>query len=283
MPVTTQIIGTGLTKRPRFIVSGSLGEEIGTGITIHVHSPMSEEEVAASKAMMENMAKTSTFEGLVAPWEAWCQSILTQAKLPPWDKDVRIDANGNWADDLPEDWYQRPHEILKSGEGVGRASDIVEQRGGIDSPEWFAAEILGALDLARHAIACESTATTAHLVWNLVILIAIAHFKFRWELAAMTGEALQKGRPTGTKNSAQSRSEAQQERRNIVRKVYDELCQEAPALTHEDVIRHLRKEQKSDKILNVLLNKVGDASLRKDLQKPEEWSTLKSHKKKSDH
>jgi hypothetical protein len=49
MPVTTQIIGTRLTKRPRFTVSGSLGEEIGTGITIHVHGPMSEEEVAASK------------------------------------------------------------------------------------------------------------------------------------------------------------------------------------------------------------------------------------------
>ena len=66
-----------------------------------------------------------------------------------------------------------------------------------------------------------------------------------------------------------------------MRKVADELRKENSALTKEEVISHLRKKQKSDKILNEILDKVSDASLRKDLQKPEEWSTLKSHGKKN--
>src|SRR4030095_10147585 len=92
-------------------------------------------------------------------------------------KYVRIYANGDWADDLPEDWHQRPHEILKPGEGIGRAIDIVEQRDRIDSPEWFAAKILDSIDLVRTVIACGETATVAHLTVNLTMDVAIASLK----------------------------------------------------------------------------------------------------------
>jgi len=111
MPVTIQMIGTGITRQPVLTISGSLGEEPGPGITIYVDGPMSEEEVAATKAYMENSAQISTFEGIAVLWEVYCQDVLGKANLPPWNRDVRIYANGDWADDLPEDWLQRVHEI----------------------------------------------------------------------------------------------------------------------------------------------------------------------------
>src|SRR5262249_7881935 len=158
--------------------------------------------------------------------------------------------------------------------------NIVEQRDRIDSPEWFAAEILDDIDLLRKVIARGEAATIAHFALKLGGLMKTAEFKFRWEAAAITGKPLLEGRPRGNKNSALSRGETKQERQNLVRKVADELRKEDSALTKEEVISHLRKKQKSDKILNEILDKVSDASLRKDLQKPERWSTLKSHVKK---
>ena len=40
MPVTIQMIGTGITRQPVLTISGSLGEEPGPGITIYVDGPM---------------------------------------------------------------------------------------------------------------------------------------------------------------------------------------------------------------------------------------------------
>ena len=56
--------------------------------------PCSEEDVAALTAYMENITQTSTFEGIVAAWEVFCQDVLAKAELPPWDKYVRIYENG---------------------------------------------------------------------------------------------------------------------------------------------------------------------------------------------
>jgi len=255
MPVTHKMIGTGLTKRP----------------STHISGPFGEEENAALHRMFKDASQTSTFEGLVAPWEDFCQRVLTQAKLPPWDKFVRIYANGDWADDLPEDWDQRWHELRGPGEGVGDAEYIAELRYGIDSPQWFAARILNSLDLVRRAIARDATATAAHLVWNLVLLIATTSFKFSWEPAAMTGEALQKGRPTGNKNSAQTRGIKKQERQDGLRKKAEAIWKDHPDWNKEKAIREIRKKQSS-----VPLN-----TMRRDLSKPEEWSTFKSRKKKT--
>ena len=191
MTVTQQRIGTKLTERLRTLVS----------------APWNEETLGVLHSMFKTSSETSSFEGIAAFWEAFYQDVLAQAKLPPWNKYVRIYANGDWADDLPEDWHQRPHEILKPGEGAGRAFDIMEQRNGIDSQEWFAAKILNGIDLVRTAIARGETATVAHLTVNLTMDVAIATLKSAWEADAWLGKGHRRVSSKGGAGRAQSRRE----------------------------------------------------------------------------
>jgi hypothetical protein len=191
MPVTHEIIGSRLTKRLRTRIS----------------APWNEEAVSALHSMFKVASQTSTFEGIAASWEAFYQDVLAQAELPPWNKYVRIYANGDWADDLPEDWRQRPREILKPGEGIGRAIDIAEQRDRIDSPEWFAAKILDSIDLMRTVIACGETATVAHLTVNLTMDVAIASLKSAWEADAWLGKGHRRVSSKGGAGRAKSKRE----------------------------------------------------------------------------
>ena len=203
MTVTQQRIGTKLTERLRTLVS----------------APWNEETLGVLHSMFKTSSETSSFEGIAAFWEAFYQDVLAQAKLPPWNKYVRLYANGDWADDLPEDWHQRPHEILKPGEGVGRAFNIMEQRNRIDSQEWYAAKILDSIDLVRKQIARGKTATVAHLVVNLTMDVAIATLKSAWEADAWLGKEHRRGSSKGGKGKGQSAGEAHvrwQQRANTI-------------------------------------------------------------------
>ena len=103
---------------------------------------------------------------------------------------VRIDANGRWTDDLPEDWFSRAHEILRPGEGIGDAITVAQLRYGLDSPEWFAATILQATNRVREVIARGETASAAHLALQLGIEMVIAWFKMTWESDTLTGKKI---------------------------------------------------------------------------------------------
>jgi hypothetical protein len=191
MTVTHQRIGAKLTER----------------LITRVSAPWDEETLGVLHSMFKASSETSTFEGIAAFWEAFYQDVLAQAKLPPWNKYVRIYANGAWADDLPEDWHQRPHEVLKPGEGIGRAINIVEQRDGTDSPAWFAAKILDGIDLVRMVIARGEAATVAHLTVNLTIDVAIATLKSAWEADAWLGKNHRQASSKGGKGKGQSTGE----------------------------------------------------------------------------
>jgi hypothetical protein len=258
MPITSQLIGTGITKR----------------ISTSIRAPFGEEEIAELKCMGKAIGQKSTFEGIAASWEVLCQDLLAKAKLPPWDKFVRIRADGGWADDLPEDWHQRWHEIGGPGERAGRAFSIAELRYGIDSQEWFAAKILQSIDLLRKVIARGETATATHLALELGIDMATATLKFTWEPDALLGKDTREKRRDAQQKSAQVRGEKKQDRLNKVRKAADEIWKSHPDWPVSKVIRSIRKqEQYKDMAAN---------TLKGDLSKPDEWSAFKSRKQKSD-
>ena len=87
MPVTHTMIDTGMTERPSMSISAPFGAE----------------EMDALYRVSEAHNQTCTFEGRVAPYELLCQNIFANKNLPPWDKWVRIHADGrSWTDDIPE-------------------------------------------------------------------------------------------------------------------------------------------------------------------------------------
>jgi hypothetical protein len=173
MPIRFDIIGAGLTKRVQPTLILSSVEERDGRIILNVGEPCSEEDVAALIAYMGNITPTD----LIRDWEVFCQDVLRKAELPPWDKYVRIYADGGWRDDLPTDWGERAHEILGPGEGIGRAKAVAELRYGVDSQEWFAAGILQDIDLVRKVIARGEAATVARLTQSLVMEMARAEMK----------------------------------------------------------------------------------------------------------
>ena len=262
MPVRFDVIGTGLTKRvqPTLILS-SIQESDGR-ILLNVGEPCSEEDVAALTAYMENITQTSTFEGIVASSEVFCQDVLAKAKLPPWDKYVRIYANGDWADDLPEDWVDRAHEILRPGEGIGRAKNAAELKHGIDSQESFAAEILQEIDLVRKVIARDATASVAHLAMKLSALMETARLKFTWESVIVLGEKNQGARKKATENSAKNRTGKAQ-------KTYAEWQEDANDRWKKNLHLSGRRMAKlvGDKF------RISQNTIRKHLRKPERLST----------
>ena len=188
MPVTQKMIGTGLTTR----------------LCTSISAPFGEEEIGAIRRWVEAYNQISTFERIAASLKVFYQDVLTHAKLPPWDKYVRIYANGDWADDLPEDWRQRLHEILKPDEWAGRAIDIVELRDRIDSQEWFAAKSLDSIDLVQQVIASEAPASIAYLALHLGILIETAKWKFSWETDALLGKDHRQASSKGGKGKGQN-------------------------------------------------------------------------------
>jgi hypothetical protein len=257
MPITHQSIGTGITKR----------------ISTSVSAPFGKEEIIAFKDILTALGQNSTFEGIVASWEVFCQDLLANAKLPPWDKVVRIHADGAWADDLPEDWHQRWHEIRGPGEGAGRAFYIAELRYGIDSQEWFAAKILQGIDLVRKVIARGETATAAYLALELGMDMATATLKFAWEPDALLGKDTREKRRDAQQKSARVRGGKKQDRLSKVRKAADEIWERNPEWSTAQVIRSIKKQEQ--------FNDIEINTLRGDLSKPEEWSTFKSRKQKT--
>jgi hypothetical protein len=221
MPITREHIGTGLTTRVR----------------TNVGSPWGAEEYAALTCIFEAIGQTSTFEAIAASWEAFCQNLLSKAELPPWDKDVRMYSDGNWTDDLPEDWPQRVREILRPGESTGRTQHIVELRYGLDSQEWFASEIRQRIDLVRTAIASHDTAFTALMALRLGMLIATATLKFAWEPAALTGQKIQRAVRQGGRQRAQNHREAIQARYTKWQEAATDIWINKPGLSRVAVAR----------------------------------------------
>ena len=257
MPITSQLIGNGITER----------------ISTSVSAPFGEEEIAVLNCIFKDIGQKSTFEDIAASWEVFCQDVLAQAKLPPWDKFVRIYADGGWADDLPEDWHQRWHEIRRPGEGAGRAIKIAELRYGLDSQEWFAAQILQSIEIVRKAIARGDTATTALMAMELGRDMTTATLKFTWEPDALLGKDTREKRRDAQQKSAQVRGGQKQDRLNKVRKAADEIWERHPDWSTAQVIRRIKKQEQ--------FNDIEVNTLRGDLSKPEEWSTVKPHKKKT--
>src|SRR5262245_41062528 len=146
MPVTHPLIGTGITMRD----------------STNISAPFGEEEDAALRDMLEAIGQESTFEGIAASWEVLCQNVFDKTQLPPRNKLVRVYSDGNWADDIPEDWVQRSHKP-RHGEVFGFRQTVIECRYGVDSPEWFADRILQLIAVVRKEIARGATATAAHM------------------------------------------------------------------------------------------------------------------------
>jgi hypothetical protein len=133
MPVTRQIIGTGITQR------------ISTTISFETYG---EEEYAELSRWSEHF-KRNTLENYLASWERFCQSLLAKLQLPSWDKRVHVDPEGNWTEIISDDQIRG----LQSGFLTSGPYFLVESRYGIDSEPWFACEILTAIDHVRRVIA----------------------------------------------------------------------------------------------------------------------------------
>ena len=95
MTVTQQRIGTGITER----------------LSVSIHGPWDEATRDWAPRMAEAYNETYIFECRAAPWERWAQEVFAKEKLPPWDKYVRICADGSWADNLPEELLQRLQDM----------------------------------------------------------------------------------------------------------------------------------------------------------------------------
>jgi hypothetical protein len=276
MPVTHRKIGTGMTERISTSISGP---------------PWGDEEMRAIQRMVEAQISISTFEGRAARVERWCQQVLVAENLPPWDTVVRVHADGRrWTDDLPAhvrqwvltggvpipDDVRRYLQALDSGgehinTGKGLAYTLYPEH----SEVWFVCEILTTIDFARQVRADHAEESMLCKVLDLGGLIATAALKFRWEPDALLGKRFRERRPEGNQNSAVTRGAVKDDRQRKVREAADAFWKQDLTLTNKDVISMLRRDKKFDE----LLREVGDDSLRKDLRKPEEWSTVKSHKK----
>ena len=95
----------------------------------------------------------NSFAHKAAAWKVVCQSVFAKAKLPSWDKCVRLFADERkWADDLLEDWPQFFPGFLRPGEsvitGLALAKRLYDD---IDHEVWWAAEILQSIESEEQA------------------------------------------------------------------------------------------------------------------------------------
>src|SRR5262245_52815117 len=218
MAIQFETVGTGLTKRVNAILEiesialAPAQDGSPERFILTLKEPADAGERRALERHMEEVSATSTVEGLVTPWESWAREILARAGFPPLDRVVRIDTDGRWADDLPEDGLSRAHEICRPGESIGDAITVAQLRDGIDSPEWFAATILQAINLVREVIARGETAWAAHLALKLSMEIATALFKLTWEPDTLTGKKIHAAVSHGGRQRARAQREAVQQR-----------------------------------------------------------------------
>jgi hypothetical protein len=223
MPIRQELIGTGLTTRIRTTVD----------------LPGGAPEAAAMQALLERLASASTFDGLTAPWETVAREILARAGLPLVDRKVRVDSNGGWTDDLPDDWFQRPLEILRPGERPGDAMDLAESRYGIDSQEWYAAKILKAIDFVRTLARRQGAESTAVQAVHLGILITTCILKFAWEPAAVSGQKLGRDASQGGHARAAKRRPVVEQRYTTWRKEAADIWAKNPSLSKSQVARRI--------------------------------------------
>jgi len=123
-----------------------------------------------------------------------------------------VSSDGSWIDDFPEDWPRRRHELLKPGESIGCAIDILEFQDRMNSQEWYAANILQQIDIVRILLAVNDAtyndaASAASMATSLGANIAVASFKFAWEDDVVLGRIVRQGIRRGTEKSAQIRGE----------------------------------------------------------------------------
>jgi hypothetical protein len=253
MSIRYEIVGTGLTKRiqPILMVESVTPEptsdDCPTLIKLTIQEPSSSEETHAIQSVLKDAAASSTFDGFVEPWEARARELLARVGFPPLGRMVRIDANGRWTDDLPEDWFSRAHEILRPGEGIGDAITVAQRRYGIDSPEWFAATILQATNRVREVIARGETArgetaSAAHLALQLGIEMAIAWFKLTWESDTLTGQKIHAAVSHGGRQRARAQREAVQQRHADWQHAAENLWHKNLALSISAVARIVGKQ-----------------------------------------
>ena len=202
MTVTQQRIGTRITER----------------LSVSIHGPWDEATRDWAPRVAEAYNETYIFECRATPWERWAWEVFAKEELPPWDKYVRIYADGSWADnlpeellpllqdmadgswagDLPEDLLQRLQDIGKSGEDIKSGLALAE-RHPVDSQVWFACEILKSIDTIRKAMASHHFAWAVSEAMHFSELTATVSLKFNWEAAAMDGKRLLEGRPRAPK------------------------------------------------------------------------------------
>jgi hypothetical protein len=186
MPVTRQIIGTGITQR------------LSTTISFENYG---EEECAELSRWAENSQK-NTLKNYLVSWERFCQRLLAKAQLPPWRTRVHIDPEGNWTEIISDDQIKG----LQSGRLTSGPSFLVESRYGIDSESWFACEILAAIDRVREAIASGDPASAACAGVQFGDVTRLAVSKFTWEADVLRSKKHLKGSSKGGK----ARTEAKQ-------------------------------------------------------------------------
>jgi hypothetical protein len=248
MPVTHQIIGTGITKR------------INTKISFD--GPCSEEEYAAFGRMVEAY-NSNTWENYLAHWEDFCQNLLTKAQLPPWGKAVHVDTDGNWTEVTSED------EIKGRRSGsITTTGLLVEAKHGIDSELWFACEILAAIDRVQRAIADHDPAKVASAGVALGGITSLAVFKFTWEPdIAFSKKTRQKRREA---NAASIET-----RRGLKQKALDTVRSRAIDLWRNDPIGITKTAKIIAQELNLNIHTV-----RGYLKNAEEWSPFQTSKTK---
>jgi hypothetical protein len=88
MPITFEIVGTGITQRLQLVLSGTLSGDAETGFRFYMSPPVTDAELALVNAHFAALARESTWEGKLAFWEAVCREVLVHGKPPPWEQDT---------------------------------------------------------------------------------------------------------------------------------------------------------------------------------------------------
>jgi len=206
MPIQYRTIGTGMTQREVIDVV-----------------PLTPEDFGEIRRLADPLLFSQhPFDDLMPQLEAWAEDIVQNAALPlPVRKLVCMLPDGSWRDRMP-------------GEHVSCTSalQLVEERYGSDSLEWYAVQILSLLWDVRHYQTGEEWHQAVIAAYRLGCLQTEVAFKARWDRSAMNGDrSLQ-----GASQSGKDRAAQYQKRDAQIRSMAREFLRRHPQKKQRDAV-----------------------------------------------
>jgi hypothetical protein len=187
-------------------------------------------------------AAASSVEAFLTELETWAQGIFASAGLPSWQRVVRIQANGQWVDDLSHGDLEALLAQLRPGERLETLGWIIERKYGSPSKEQYAYNLLQSLHHLQHAQAAldsDAVLRASHRLYTLVAHMTIA---LAWEADALFGRRMQKSARQGGQMRAHQRRADHQERLAVWRPAAERLRQAHSTWSKRAIARHISKQ-----------------------------------------